>query len=316
MISGSLPFPSGRYEQNIGFAAKYAVKLNAHVLLFNYRGVCDSKGWPSESAMLAEDASAMIEHVMSTYGAPQDHILLHGHSMGGGAIIKSMSSYPQCVCTHLNLHCVHPLPSASLSVHAECPLTAVSLSPRLVIRVVSRCYKIFDRTFWSLEGTAKYMIKPEQGLGKIMGVLFFVYLSIVIGAATSHSGKAVLGKTVFDNLIYYNRWLVAVPLGLMFGATTYMGMLVDPVISGMKWSISAEDGWDGKCMTVFHRHDMVINYDEASMHNWVVRQGITAINSYELTADPTKVMSHMYPLDTIESEWTAVTTKIDGWWKP
>ena len=86
-----------RYEQNIAFAAHYATALNAHALLFNYRGVCESEGWPYESEKLAMDGRAAVGYVMTTYGTPEDHILLHGHSLGGGVVAKIAAEFPQYV---------------------------------------------------------------------------------------------------------------------------------------------------------------------------------------------------------------------------
>ena len=63
----------------------------------------------------------------------------------------------------------------------------------------------------------------------------------------------------------------------------------------------------------FHKRDVVINYDTASLHAWLVRQGIQP-DSFELTAPETQHMTHMYPLDTIEDEWNAFVATVSRWW--
>lgn len=157
------------------------------------------------------------------------------------------------------------------------------------------------------------MIRPEQGLGKFMGFILFVYASTVIGAATTQMGQDVLGANLFNTLVRFNRLMVMGPLGLFFGGTSYMEHFVDPVISSIKWSIIGGQAWDDRCMTIYHKQDMVINYEAASMHNYLVQQGISP-KAFQLNADPTKTMSHMYPLNTIEEEWVKVTADIDEWW--
>jgi len=60
----------------------------------------------------------------------------------------------------------------------------------------------------------------------------------------------------------------------------------------------------------FHKRDVVINYDAASLHAWLVRQGIQP-DSFELTAPETQ---HMTSLDTIEDEWDAFVATVSRWW--
>eukprot|EP00038_Savillea_parva_P018109 m.22439 g.22439 ORF g.22439 m.22439 type:complete len:413 (-) comp3986_c0_seq2:53-1291(-) len=257
------------YEQNIAFAAHYATALNAHALLFNYRGVCESEGWPYESEKLAMDGRAAVGYVMTTYGTPEDHILLHGHSLGGGVVAKIAAEFPQC-------------------------------------------YKIYDRTFWSIESTAKVMV--TKGLGRVMGALLFAYISSVLARAIDVAGPPLLGSSTYETMTTCNRWLIMIPLGTIFGATDAMLWLVDPVISTIGWSMVASDDWDDRSMTIYHKQDMVINYELSNIHGWLVSRGIKP-KSIELTVDASKQVTHMYPLDTIDSEWQEITSVVDRWWK-
>jgi pimeloyl-ACP methyl ester carboxylesterase len=74
------------YEQNIGFVMDYATRLNCHAVVFNYRGVGESKGWPYISADLGDDGAAMVEYVMKTLGVAEKNVIIHGHSIGGGVM--------------------------------------------------------------------------------------------------------------------------------------------------------------------------------------------------------------------------------------
>ena len=83
------------YEQNVAFAAQYATDVGAHALLFNYRGVSASTGWPSRGNHLVEDGRAAIRYVMEEYGVDESQVLLHGHSMGGGVVAILGPEYPK-----------------------------------------------------------------------------------------------------------------------------------------------------------------------------------------------------------------------------
>ena len=54
------------------------------MLLFNYRGVGRSEGKPRTGWDLVKDGAAAVAH-LRRQGVAAEHILLHGHSMGGGA---------------------------------------------------------------------------------------------------------------------------------------------------------------------------------------------------------------------------------------
>ena len=71
------------YEQILPFLASYATALRANVLVFNYRGVGDSTGWPRRSSDLVLDGRAAIEYVVRTHSVPPvcalaRHVLHHG----------------------------------------------------------------------------------------------------------------------------------------------------------------------------------------------------------------------------------------------
>eukprot|EP00041_Stephanoeca_diplocostata_P035283 m.1237475 g.1237475 ORF g.1237475 m.1237475 type:complete len:397 (-) comp24669_c0_seq8:3482-4672(-) len=83
------------YEQNLEFALEYATRLQANILVFNYRGVGESTGWPSTADDLADDARSALRVLLSKYGATEENIVLHGHSMGGGTIARVVRDYPR-----------------------------------------------------------------------------------------------------------------------------------------------------------------------------------------------------------------------------
>ena len=69
--------------------------MNARVLLFDYRGYGDSRGFPSERG-LYRDAAAAYEWIRTTQyaDAEQPPIILYGHSLGGAVAIRTAIDKP------------------------------------------------------------------------------------------------------------------------------------------------------------------------------------------------------------------------------
>ncbi len=87
-------------EQNLKFMEQYSQALRANAVAFNFRGVGDSSGWPRVSADLVTDGEAVIMHVHREHGVPLHHIVLHGHSLGGGVVGELGARFPQCLKVH------------------------------------------------------------------------------------------------------------------------------------------------------------------------------------------------------------------------
>lgn len=83
------------YEQILEFVAKYATRIGCNAVVFNYRGVSGSNGWPSSADDLGKDTAAVVAHVIEVYGAREENVLIHAHSIGGGAMAAAVTRYPQ-----------------------------------------------------------------------------------------------------------------------------------------------------------------------------------------------------------------------------
>jgi hypothetical protein len=74
------------YEELLAEAPRqFGVPLEADLLLVNYRGVGESTGCPRVAMDLVRDGAAAAAFLVRKYRASPKHILVHGHSMGGGA---------------------------------------------------------------------------------------------------------------------------------------------------------------------------------------------------------------------------------------
>lgn len=135
------------YEQVLEFVEQYAAKLNANAIVFNYRGVGHSTGWPSEGQSLFEDGRAVFDHVATEYGAVAPNVLLHGHSMGGVVAAGMFGGW-------------------DVARHGAAP----------------QCKRVNDRSFRTVVSTAQTMMRA--GLGRMMGVILMSYLSSVVVRTT------------------------------------------------------------------------------------------------------------------------------------
>eukprot|EP00729_Bicosta_minor_P003493 gene3493-16329_t len=82
------------FEQNILFAREYAHRLQAHAILFNYRGVGASTGWPYVSSDLGKDGITAVKYAIATFGVEERNIIIHGHSIGGGVMSMVVGQFP------------------------------------------------------------------------------------------------------------------------------------------------------------------------------------------------------------------------------
>ncbi len=65
----------------------FANAVGMNMFVFNYRGVGFSQGSLVEASDLVADGTACLEHLMQT-GASPLHVLLFGHSIGGGVAAR------------------------------------------------------------------------------------------------------------------------------------------------------------------------------------------------------------------------------------
>eukprot|EP01147_Barroeca_monosierra_P010055 gene10055-2227_t len=87
------------YEHNVDFLEMYSTALPANILTFNYRGVGRSTGWPLSSKDLVDDASAVVQLLVDS-GVNPAHIILHGHSLGGGVAVHTARRHAEVKLIH------------------------------------------------------------------------------------------------------------------------------------------------------------------------------------------------------------------------
>lgn len=67
--------------------------LNANVIMYNARGVGHSTGYVSHTSNLVEDAKVVLQHYIKVYSISPEHLLLFGHSIGGGVVAELGAKY-------------------------------------------------------------------------------------------------------------------------------------------------------------------------------------------------------------------------------
>lgn len=71
------------YENNLYDFQSTGKNLDVNMLVFNYRGVGDSKGYPWKTDDLIADGEACVKYLLSK-GVPEANIYIDGFSLGGG----------------------------------------------------------------------------------------------------------------------------------------------------------------------------------------------------------------------------------------
>lgn len=71
------------YERNLDGSILHANGVDANILVFNYRGVGESKCPPKRPEDLIADGEACVKYLLSK-GVKEENILIHGLSLGGG----------------------------------------------------------------------------------------------------------------------------------------------------------------------------------------------------------------------------------------
>lgn len=74
---------NGFYENSLLRSQSIGQDLDANILVFNYRGVGESKGILTKPEELVMDGETCIRYLMSK-GVREENILIHGSSLGGG----------------------------------------------------------------------------------------------------------------------------------------------------------------------------------------------------------------------------------------
>lgn len=81
-------------EEMLFFFRSYSNDAGVSLLAFNYRGVGGSKGRPVRAADLVADAEAAFDRLIRD-GVKSEHILIHGHSLGGGVGALVRAKHPE-----------------------------------------------------------------------------------------------------------------------------------------------------------------------------------------------------------------------------
>jgi Chlamydia CHLPS protein (DUF818) len=83
---------NGFYETNLLRSQSIGKDLDANIMVFNYRGVGESKGILTKPEELIIDGEACIKYLLSK-GVKEENILIHGSSLGGGIACQIASMY-------------------------------------------------------------------------------------------------------------------------------------------------------------------------------------------------------------------------------
>lgn len=80
------------YEQILSWAKDYSQNSGCNLLLFNYRGVVESQGYPQSASDLILDGDAAFQFLLDKVDSPW--IAIHGLSLGGGVGTQVRALHP------------------------------------------------------------------------------------------------------------------------------------------------------------------------------------------------------------------------------
>jgi hypothetical protein len=81
------------YEYNLGLVDTFAQEMKVNALVFNYRGVGESSGFPTTAKDLVLDGDAFYQWLVSK-GLSENKILIHARSLGGLIGTKVRALHP------------------------------------------------------------------------------------------------------------------------------------------------------------------------------------------------------------------------------
>jgi hypothetical protein len=89
------------YESGLYDFQSTGKNFNVNMLVFNYRGVGNSIGYPTTAADLIADGQACVSYLLSK-GVPEENILVDGFSLGGGIGTQVASLYEKIGLKNFN----------------------------------------------------------------------------------------------------------------------------------------------------------------------------------------------------------------------
>lgn len=79
-------------ESSLRYANYLSNELGVNVLVFNYRGVGDSTGFPTSADDLIQDGKACFEYLQKREGVDNlDKVCVYGHSLGGAVAAQVLA---------------------------------------------------------------------------------------------------------------------------------------------------------------------------------------------------------------------------------
>jgi hypothetical protein len=144
------------YEQRMSFMKELSDKMEANILVGNYRGVMRSKGEVEDSLGMVLDGEAMVQYLLSK-GVPPGNIYIHGMSLGG-AIGTAVAAL------HPGIHNTNENSFATLSDYLKSKLSA----PLAVIlgKMLLSAGWLFDsvRDYQKITGNKLILFSKEDGV--------------------------------------------------------------------------------------------------------------------------------------------------------
>lgn len=329
------------FEQNILFAREYAHRLQAHAILFNYRGVGASTGWPYVSSDLGKDGITAVKYAIATFGVEERNIIIHGHSIGGGVMSMVVGQFPDAtiindrsfwdlgaeasilmqltgLCKFMGglfgayVMIVGWIVKASMADGAAIDMSAYpgqvwNISLLLLFFFwFCFCFRFFVSLFfvcWQYIYIYILLLLPKRLAMQVVNSMLIFFLLLLIAMVVT-----IIWTT--------NRFSTCMMAGsiagwYLLGKSGAIVAITPNILTYMGWLMESGKTWDAsRGLVIYHKGDGMIPYEGASLHNYLQNAGGGSINSFELTVTRDPQFNHMAPLNAVPEQWELLLSAI------
>jgi len=197
------------YEHILRYTSNLGQMFDKNIIVYNYRGVADSKGSCNNTFDMVEDLINVIEYVEKREDDPEAEIILWGHSIGGAVTIYAARSLGSSV-PNLNLVVDRSFDSLAAVIYDKVstgplgPIICGLLSSSLCFICTMASFATFDSHPWpTITDPSGYVQFLDYGRAILAGSCV-VWVSVRLGRESTNL-PFFLG--FFAQIFFGNLWL-------------------------------------------------------------------------------------------------------------
>eukprot|EP00808_Paulinella_micropora_P001385 g14450.t1 len=285
------------FEDFLPFTKLYSRAVGANVLVFNYRGVGLSTGFPRTEEDLFADGRSVVQYLLKK-GVRSQHILLHGHSLGGAVGVRVRSYWPEgpvvndrsfssmtamvklvfaeelgaIVAAFLcGLFALVALCAAAFAGY-PCQLPGLLLTVCLMISLALQS-AVMTKQLLKLFNLGRTYLRSPPVWAKSLGPAYRIVLGVAVPIGflpllpyfcLQPGGRLALLVATLEYSVF------AETLGLLLGYKGYLRWLASLMVKLLRWEMDVPRFWrslSGHRVLIWHRRDGVIPWQGGSLEH-------------------------------------------------